>query len=173
MRKRTALLVVVVCGLIGLSCQPQVQEVGPLSETDVASLRGTIDPYVQAMLANDWVAVAAFYSEDAVRMPPNQIMQQGRAAIQADLESSLGTVSDFGLKIAEIDGRDDIAYVRGSYKINVSMEGMTEPVSDNGKWLNISRKQPDGSWPIAISIWNSDQPLPGGGIVTKELKETE
>ena len=38
MGKRLALVVVVVFGLVGMSCQPQLQEAGPLSESDVASL---------------------------------------------------------------------------------------------------------------------------------------
>jgi len=161
MSKSSMLLIAVVIGIAITACQISIAEAGSLSEKEVAAIKSVTEPYTTAMIANDWAAVAAFYTEDAVRMPPNELLQTGRAAIQADLESLPGKVTDFSLKVMEVDGHEGMAYVRGSFSITHLMEGVPDPVSDTGKWLNISRKQADGSWLIAISIWNSDEPLPG------------
>ena len=32
----------------------------------------------------------------------------------------------------------------------------TEPVTDNGKYLDIWQKQADGSWKVKADIWNSN-----------------
>ena len=35
-----------------------------------------------------------------------------------------------------------------------------QPIQDHGKFIEIRRKQPDGSWLISRDIFNSDLPLP-------------
>jgi ketosteroid isomerase-like protein len=32
------------------------------------------------------------------------------------------------------------------------------PAAGQGKFLNVLKRQPDGSWKVAISIFNSDRP---------------
>jgi ketosteroid isomerase-like protein len=34
---------------------------------------------------------------------------------------------------------------------------------DAGKGLHVYRRQPNGSWKLALDIWNSDRPAPEGG----------
>jgi len=98
-------------------------------------------------------------------MAPNEPAQQGRAAIQAAHEAMLGNVTNASLTVSEIDGRDGLAYVRGTYLITVAGEGMPELV---GKYVWILRQQPDGSWLETAVIWNSDLPLPQQGSGTQE-----
>ncbi|NIN71979.1 MAG: hypothetical protein GTO46_08665 [Gemmatimonadetes bacterium] len=59
-----------------------------------------------------------------------------------------------------IEGRDGLAYARGTYSMTVSTEAMPEQVTDSGKFLLILEKLPDGSWAIAIDAASSDLPLP-------------
>ncbi len=133
-------------------------EVGPLSEQDVEAIRSTREAYVQAFLAGDSAAEVPQYTEDAVMMPPNEPLVEGRPDIGAWNTSF--KVTEFTLTVAQVDGRGGLAYDRGTYSITFSTEGMPEPVSDTGKYLVILRQQPDGSWLWAVEIWNSDQPLP-------------
>ncbi len=35
------------------------------------------------------------------------------------------------------------------------------PISDVGKFVEIFKRQADGSWKIHVTIWNSDKPPPG------------
>jgi ketosteroid isomerase-like protein len=66
----------------------------------------------------------------------------------------------------EIDGRGDLAFERSAFVVSFIPEGVTEPTTNPGKYLNIWRKQADGSWLIAINIWNSDLPLTEAGSGT-------
>ena len=50
--------------------------------------------------------------------------------------------------------------MRGAYSLTIQPEGAPESIRDTGKYIEIRRKQQDGSWLIAIDIWNSDLPLP-------------
>ncbi len=90
-------------------------------------------------------------------MPPNQPAREGRADIQEWLSPQ--TVTDFELTTLETAGRGGFAYTRGSFSITFTAEGLAAFVSDTGKYVEIWRKEPDGSWLIDQVIWNSDLPL--------------
>ncbi len=157
---RNALVACIVIALIS-ACQPPAQEAGPLSEQDVAAIKASPDAFAEAMLAGDWAAVAALFTEDAVFMPPNGPAVEGRTAIQASLEP-LPPFAQFEATIVQIDGRGNLAFVRATYSETYTVEGTPEPIHNTGKYVEIWRKQPDGKWLIAVEIWNSDLPLPEG-----------
>ena len=92
-------------------------------------------------------------------MPPNQPMVQGSEAILAWMEA-FPPLTEFDLIAVEIDGYGDLAYVRGTGTMTMTPEGAPEPIKDTVKFIEIRRKQDDGSWLIAIDIFNSDLPLP-------------
>ena len=82
MKAGSTVLAVLVFGLATFACQPPAQQAGPLSEEDVAAIRAITESYTQPALAADVAALTAFYSEDAVLMPPNGPAVERRAAIQ-------------------------------------------------------------------------------------------
>jgi uncharacterized protein (TIGR02246 family) len=160
MKARAILLAVLGLALASMACQPVAQEAGPLSEEDVAAIRAVPQSYTEAMLASDWAAVAAHYTEDALLMAPNEPQIEGRAAIQASYDAMPLTVTEYANVFVEIEGRGDLAYARGVISAAGTVEGMLEPVSDTIKYLAILRKQPDGSWLLSKTCWNSDLPFP-------------
>ena len=135
--------------------------VGPpdLSPEDIAAIDGLGAQFTEATLTGAWTDLAALYTEDAVRMPPNQTAVEGRAAIQAALEQQAEVVTELTITPLETAGLGDLAYSKGTYSGTMTVEGSPEPISDTGKYLVIVRKQPDGSWLMAEHIWNSDRPL--------------
>jgi ketosteroid isomerase-like protein len=165
MKARAIVLVVLAFALASSACQPPAQEAGPLSEEDVAAIQAFYESYAQAIRAGEWAGAAAFYTQDAVFMPPNEPAVQGRAAIEAWSGAS-PPITEFSLPIGEIDGRGDLAFVRGTLLITILPEGAPEPIQDTGKYLVILRRQPDGTWLAALDIFNSDLPLPEEGSGT-------
>jgi ketosteroid isomerase-like protein len=99
------------------------------------------------------------YVEDAILLPPHGPSVEGRAAIQAWL-AALPPISDARGQVEELDGRGDLAYVRGTYSLLITPPGTPAPLRDQGKVIQIYRKQADGSWKLARDIFNSDLPLP-------------
>ncbi len=159
MRARTFTLVLLALAWAIAACQPAAPE---LPQEDLMAIRALTDSWHDAFNAGDYDALVQLYTEDAVMMPPNQAAAEGRAAVQAWL-GEFPTTSEVSLTIVNIDGRGDLAYVRGTYSLTITMEGMPEAIRDTGKYLEIRRRQPDGSWPIAVDIYNSDLALPEMG----------
>ncbi len=141
------------------ACQAPAPEVGPLSEEDVAAITASTDVFAEAVMAGDWAALAALFTEDVVFMFPNGPVVDGRVAMHELLEP-FPPFAHFEATIVQIDGRGDLAFVRGQYDESYIVEGTPEPIQEIGKYVEIWRKQPDGQWLISVEIWNSDVPLP-------------
>jgi uncharacterized protein (TIGR02246 family) len=143
---------------LSFSCQTLTEkaetEAGALSEEDVAAIRKAHDTILQATLAGRMEETLEFYTEDTVLIMEG-IIVEGREAYKETLKAlskaSL-TVTAANITIAEIDGRYDLAFVRGTTSTTMGREGVPEPIQRTGKFIEIMRKQNDGSWLIARSI---------------------
>lgn len=158
--KRRAMLVagVLACaGLAAAGCQSQTELV--LAQADEAAIRQAFETALKAAAAGDAAAWAAVYAEDAVLLPPHGASVQGREAIRTWI-AALPPLSDVRGDVAELEGRGDVAYVRGSYSMKIAVPGAPVPVDEKGKYLEIWRRQADGSWKLARDMFNSDLPLP-------------
>jgi uncharacterized protein (TIGR02246 family) len=131
--------------------------VSRLTSEERSAIEQTADAYLTAMQAADWSRVAQSFSHDAVRIPPNEAPHQGRAAIEAWL-SGIEELTSYELSRDHIDGGDGLAYIRGSYTITLRPMGAPAAVSDEGDFLEIWRKEPDGVWRIIEAIWNTRLP---------------
>ena len=61
----------------------------------------------------------------------------------------------------EIEGHGDLAYARGRYTLDLTPKAKgAAPVHDEGKFLEILRRQPDGTWRYAVDMYSSDLPVP-------------
>jgi uncharacterized protein (TIGR02246 family) len=146
-------LLVVLFALI--ACQPQ----GPtFKPEDEAAIREGCGAWFEAAQNGDWEAVAALYSDDALFMPPNHAPLKGRANIQAFLET-MPESSDWEYEIVEVYGSGDLGYLYGNYSVVIHIPGM-DPLPDSGKFVEIHKKQADGSWPYYRDIFNSSVELP-------------
>ncbi len=150
----TFLLAALSCAV--LACQPVPAK---LSDADIAAIRAATASFVENGLARRDSANAALYAEDAVLMPPNQPAVEGRAAIRAWL-AGFPPMAAFSLTPIEIDGHGDLAYVRGTYTLTIAASGKTPAMPDHGKYVDVRRRQADGSWLITADMFNSDVPLP-------------
>jgi uncharacterized protein (TIGR02246 family) len=129
-----------------------------LSADDRAAIEQAADAYVAAMEAADWERVARSFSEDAVRIPPNEEPHQGRQAIENWLRG-IEQLTSYELVRDQIDGADRVAYVRGRYAITLRPVGAPAPISDHGDFLEIWRRGRDGAWSIAEAMWNTRLPM--------------
>lgn len=150
-------LVVVALAAASAGCQPAAQEAGPLSDADAAAIQGVIDALIEADLAGDWDAVAALFADDAVFMMPDRPALEGKAAWRAMVDEMQPTIHAVTVDVAEIEGRGDLAYVRGTYSETLSF-GENEPFDLEGKFVWIMERQSDGSWLVTVGISNSNQP---------------
>jgi ketosteroid isomerase-like protein len=150
-------LAVVLLSAVALSACEQAP--APLTDADRDTMRAVVAGFDSKVLAADWPAVVAVYSEDGILMPPNGPAVQGRAAMQTFF-SAFPKLTAFKQTIVEAEGTADLAYVRGTYEMTMQLPGSTTPVTDTGKVIGVWRKQADGSWTVVRVAWNSDLPLP-------------
>jgi ketosteroid isomerase-like protein len=128
-----------------------------LLDTDKTAMRAATDSFtVYVVQGRDSVA-AALYAENATLLPPNHGIVQGRAAIRAYIDS-FPPLTRFTAAPIEIDGRGELAYLRGTYQMTFAPTGNQPERQDRGKFVEIRRKQADGTWLIVVDIFNSDLP---------------
>jgi ketosteroid isomerase-like protein len=158
MQRRLPWLSVAVAGL--LACHTGIG--GHISEGDKDAIRQTTAEVVRLALsprADADAYVKRYYAPDAIVQPPNAPALSGREAIRPFIASVL-PLKVYEAKIETIEGRNDLAYVRGRYEMEwLSAAGST--ASDRGKYVEIWKKQPGGVWQVAVDTFNSDLPLPG------------
>jgi uncharacterized protein (TIGR02246 family) len=131
-----------------------------LTPEDEAAIRSLLESYDKAVVAGDWDALAALYTEDVVIMRPNNPLTEGRSAFLTSAKLTNQEFLEHHMEALRIEGRSDLAFAQLTYTEKHMMEGVAEPIEDVGKSVKIFRRQSDGSWLLAINIFNSDLPLP-------------
>jgi uncharacterized protein (TIGR02246 family) len=143
-----------------LVLQPsEAQTLDGLSEADVRKIDEATQTAVKAALAKDFATWATLFLDDAVVNPPNEPAVKGRAAIRAWLEK-FPPITEFKLNNEKVEGREDLAYVLGTYTMTIVPPGAPGPVKDSGKFVTVLRRQPDGRWLAAVDMFSSDLPGP-------------
>ncbi len=157
MNRAPSLTILAVVIATNLGCQSQA--VVGLTPNDEAALRQALDIEMKAANARDLAAWVSLYTQDAIVLRPNAPAVQGREAIQQWL-ATLPPISNAKGQGVEAMGFGELAYLRGTYSMTFSIPGVPSPIDEQGKFLQIYRRQSDGSWKMTREIYNSDLPLP-------------
>jgi ketosteroid isomerase-like protein len=131
-----------------------------LSDADKVAIEAQEQFFAKQMAAGDVAGVMkSYYAPDAVVLAPNAPAITGAAAIEA-MFKSMGAVGSMTMTTDEVAGMGDLAYVRGRYAMTFTPAGMTAAISDSGKYLEVFKKQADGTWKNYRDMFSSDVPLP-------------
>lgn len=109
---------------------------------------------------NDVDGTVAFYSDDAVLLPPNSPIATDKKAIRDSWAGLLGPNTAVSWKVTKVEvaKSGELGYLYGTYELTI--KDPKAPVSDKGKILEIWKKQADGKWKCIVDTYNSDMPLP-------------
>lgn len=106
------------------------------------------------------------YAPDAVILPPGGPVIEGSETIRELFRQEFerfDTKLAFTTQQIEVDG--DMAYRRGRYVWRGTPRMTGQTVETTNKFLEVWRRQPDGSWRIAVDMWNpAETPAAGGGV---------
>jgi ketosteroid isomerase-like protein len=101
----------------------------------------------------DSAGCVAVFLEDAIMLPPGQPMIRGKKAIRELIDGWIdnigGTISN---PMTEFGVEGDLAYQVANY----AFQNTKAP--DQGKFVEILRRQQDGTWKVYLCIYNSDKP---------------
>jgi uncharacterized protein (TIGR02246 family) len=127
---------------------------------DEAAVRQTDDNWskaAQSKKVDDWVA---YYSDDAVVLPPNETKTIGKDGIRKEIAALLsmpGLSLSWSPEKVEVSRSGDLAYTQGAYLLTAT-DAKGKPMTDHGKTLEIWKKQADGSWKCIADMWSSNLP---------------
>ena len=120
--------------------------------TDIESANREIG---KAFSSGDISALAAFYTEDAVVLPPNSQMIRGRKAIEEFWKGAVGMgVRSIQLNTIDVQSSGDLAYEIGNATMQIQPQGGSAS-RETVKYVVVWKRQPDNSWKLAVDIWNS------------------
>jgi len=153
--KKTIFSLISIVGLtLGLNSCKNVPQ-NAFTEADKEAITSTATEAVK--LLNETKDIKAYvntyYAENAIVLIPNTEPVKGREAIITANQSFGDSKLDF--IINDVNGKGDLAYVYGKYNLELLPSG----VKDNGKYIEIWRKQSDGKWQVMYDIWNSSVPI--------------
>jgi ketosteroid isomerase-like protein len=121
-------------------------------------LRDLDAQWSKAAAAKDLEQTIAFYSDDAIVLPPNATSAATKETVRnvwEDILATPGVVIAWKPTKVKLGKSREMAWVSGTYELTTN-DPSAKPISDRGKYLEVWEKQADGNWKCAADIWNSD-----------------
>jgi ketosteroid isomerase-like protein len=149
-----------VCALVLLSlfaaCQNQTA--ADTRAADEATLRNLDAEWSKAADAKDLDKTVSYYTDDALILPPNLPTIQGKQGARG-MWQGMFSVPGFGggwkATRVEVSRSGDMGWVTGTYELSET-DASGRPMVDQGKYLEVWRKQADGSWKCVADMFNTD-----------------
>jgi len=131
-----------------------------LSDEDKASIRAVDAQWARAAKAGDGQAIAALYTSDAILLPPGEPMVKGEAAKKYWVDFTNGFSGPVELNTMAVEGGGDVASAIGTYTMTLTPRkaGAKPLPTEEGKYIEVLKRQGDGSWKIIYDIWNPNAP---------------
>jgi len=151
---------ILVCLALLVAAYPAAAQ-APAGAEDVAAIKSLFGKQAAALAAGDAAGVTAVFADNGVMLPPNRGPMAGKEAIRWGLRLAFDL---FAAKIsgesAEIEVAGQWAYARRTYTATLTAKTGGEQMDVVASWLDILKRQPDGSWKVHLEMVNSDRPLP-------------
>jgi uncharacterized protein (TIGR02246 family) len=129
---------------------------------DAAQLRKLDEQWSAAAAKNDLEATLSFYADDAVVLPGNAPIATDKKAIRELWSGMLGPGTAVSWKVTKVEvaKSGEMGYLYGTYELTMKDPKGGPPVQDQGKLVEIWKKQADGKWKCIVDTYNSDLPMP-------------
>jgi uncharacterized protein (TIGR02246 family) len=160
------------CLALAAACQPRprtetgmaggASDAAPagLSDQDKASIRAVDEAWAGAATAGNGEAIAALYAPNAVLLPPGEPMVKAEAAKKYWVDFANGFSGPTQLNTLAVEGSGDVATAIGTYKMSLTPKkaGAKPLPTEEGKYLEVLKRQDDGSWRLVYDMWSQNAP---------------
>lgn len=122
-------------------------------------VQATNDMFAEKMVAGDVDELWQHYANDVIAMPSYEPMVKGLDANKKsweEMKQSGVKMTSFKSTVTDLMKYGDLVVDIGTYNITMSIPGMDQPWSDNGKYMTLWEMQDDGSMKIKVETWNTD-----------------
>jgi uncharacterized protein (TIGR02246 family) len=124
---------------------------------DIQAIRNITEKWQVAINAGDLDTLMSFYSEDAIKIPPNEPAVRGKDAIRSGYEKLFEkNIRQEKHVVADIKISGDLAVTNTTWTLPGITEKAEGPSKPTGNWIRIFGRQPDGSWKIIYMIWSDE-----------------
>lgn len=157
-------ILVAILAVLAAACIPDAtQEAATRQRDEVEAIRQADLAWSSAQAEDGLEGTMSAYLDDAIMLPPNAAMSVGKEAIRAaSAEAGMGSpgfsVSWAPTKI-EVAESGELAYAIGTNRGTVPGPCGT-PITVQGKYIEIWKKDSGGTWKIAADMFSSDLPPP-------------
>jgi uncharacterized protein (TIGR02246 family) len=133
---------------------------GGFSSEDEAAIRAVDAQWARAATAGDGAALTALYTSDATLLPPNEPVVKGEAVKKYNDDMTNSFSGPTELTTTAVAGGGDLAYAVGTYRATLTPKkaGAKPLPTEEGKYLEVLKKQADGSWKIVYDMWSPNAP---------------
>jgi ketosteroid isomerase-like protein len=138
------------------SCSTQTS-----TEEDLAAIAVTRDQLTTALIEDDVDGILSPLTDDHITMAPNEPALDDLATLRQWHERRIEEYTmDGSFSSLEVRVAGDWAFECWSFPYTLTPKTGGIPVQGKNKGIWIWKRQRDGTWKLARSIWNSDNPLP-------------
>ena len=123
---------------------------------DIQAIREITEKWESAVNAGDTDTLMSFYSDYAVKFPPNEPAVIGKEAIRSSYQNHFEKqIRQEKHAVADIKVSGDLAVTNTAWSLSAAPEAGGSSQS-KGYWLRIFGRQPDGSWKIIYRMWSDE-----------------
>ena len=160
MLRRFVQLTLIACALLASSCSPPTAPDTRAAEE--AAIRTLDEQWSATAAKSDLDGTVAFYSEDAILLPPNAPIAKDPKSIRDSWAGLLGPNTSVSWKVSQIEvaKSGELGYLHGTYQLSIKDPKGGPAINDTGKLLEVWKKQSDGKWKCIVDTYNSDLPAP-------------
>jgi ketosteroid isomerase-like protein len=128
---------------------------------DEKAIRDGESAWVRDFATKDPEKVLAHYSDDADSMLPEMALMTGHESIRAGLKEEFSDPNsslDFRPAKVVIAKSGELAYSEGTYDYDSTDPKTKKAVHEHGNYVEVYKKQTDGSWKAAEDIATQEAP---------------
>lgn len=155
--KKLSFLALCCCTILMLQCKPSGPDADMLKAEEEAIRNADMEWSNSAKQVDGHLS---FFTEDAMVLAPNEASVSGKEAIGKILDeyhAMPGFSITWSPSDVEVASSGDLGYSIGTYNLSIN-DSLGSPMTDRGKYLTVWKKQADGTWKVAVDMFNSDLP---------------
>lgn len=130
------------------------------TEADISAINELYNQYCSYANAGELDNFISLWMDNGIRMEPDRPSIIGKENIRKYFEIPFElfstNVSIYG--DTEIQVNNDMAFGRGTYTLSLTPKDGGPTTTIDGKWIDILKRQADGSWKIYIDMVNYNAP---------------
>jgi len=125
---------------------------------DIVAIKQQREDYMKAQVAGDVEGCLSFWMDDGMLMPPNAPIVSGKQALRTTYTDMFKAIRvEYEVFYDVIEVSDGIGFAKGRYRGRTVPKNGGAPTPEQGKFLEILKKQKDGTWRWAYHMWSFDE----------------